>query len=181
MGNIYRGLPKHIALRLRDEYSLRNFIETGSNQGATMMWAGGQFNHVISIELHIGRFNKCTRRAAKCNNIVVLKGDSRDWIGHVLSLLTSPALIWLDAHWDAGLGYSKPERGECPVMEEIDAINKDGKGHVIMIDDAHQFENPPNDNWPNFDDVVCELLPPGRERDIWVQDDVIIAIPMWGE
>ena len=143
-----------------------------------MMWAADHFAHVITVEYHVGRYNKCIRRAAKSSNIVVLCGDSRDYAGYILSLLTSPALIWLDAHWSGDLGYSKPERGECPVLEEIGAINADGKRHVIMIDDAHQFEQPPNDEWPTFDDVICQLLPRGGVRGVWVEDDVIIGVPI---
>ena len=182
MGNKYRSIPKHIAIRLRDEYNLRNFVETGANQGNTMMWAADYFDHVVTVELNWGRYNKCLRRASKSSNIVVLHGDSRDWMAHILSLLTSPALIWLDAHWSQDLGYSKPDRGECPVLEEIDAINADEKRHVIMIDDAHQFKHPPNDEWPNFSDVVDRLTPFNMpfitQRGVWVEDDVIVAVPM---
>ena len=182
MGNIHHSIPTHIALRLRDQYNLRNFVETGTGAGRTAMWAAQHFSRVITIELDRDRCHKATRsiqRHRYDRNTTCIHGDSRDWLGHVLRLFLSPALIWLDGHWSQDLKYAVPKRGECPLLEEIDAINADGKEHVIMIDDAHQYVDPPNSDWPTFDVVKSRLESEG-EREVYVEDDVIVTEPMRG-
>jgi hypothetical protein len=77
----------------------------------------------------------------------------------ILDHVQEPALIWLDAHWSRDLGYGRPEFGECPVLAEIEAITCHGLDHVVLIDDARYFVNPPPkphkpDQWPTFDEIA---------------------------
>jgi predicted O-methyltransferase YrrM len=50
MGLVRVGVPTELAIALKDAYNLQSFIETGTNCGATALWAAEYFPKVITIE-----------------------------------------------------------------------------------------------------------------------------------
>lgn len=95
--------------------------------------------------------------------------------------LHRPALFWLDAHWSGG--PTAGEQNECPVLDEIRAINDWSLSaeSCILIDDARLFFGPPPpphklDQWPTFTEISDTLRVVG-DRYVTVLDDVVIAIP----
>jgi len=175
MGNVHHGIPQKLALELRDSYGLKVLIETGSYVGGTLFWASQYFERVIGIEISRFYYEFCKRICGGAKNVVLIRGDSRTELSRALSLAKSPALVWLDAHWSSDLESKKPERGECPLLDELKALNADGRPHVILIDDARLFDPPFNDEWPGIGEVRA-LLEEGS-RDVRIFEDVIIAEP----
>lgn len=176
MGSIRHGVPQRLALELRDRYDLKVFIETGTHVGGTLFWASFFFEKVIGIEISRFYFEFAQRACKGVKNIILIRGDSRTELYRALALAESPALIWLDAHWSSDLEFfNKPAKGECPLLDELKALNADGRPHVILIDDARLFDPPFNEEWPDIGEIraLLQELP----RDIRIFEDVIIAEP----
>jgi len=154
MGIVHRGIPHAMALRWKREREFSNFIETGTLIGKTTRWAADRFEWVYGIELDEGFLEKTKRRCWDVNNVKLYHGDSGKMLREVLKEVAGPSLIWLDAHWSRDLGYGVPEVGPCPVMREMQAIIDDRKLHVVLIDDARLFIDPPNELWPTIDELT---------------------------
>ena len=175
----YRKESRALILRLRDEYGLTRFVETGVLHGRTTQWAAGQFEQVYAIELSELHFTRTNHRLRGIPNIHWTLGNSGEKLGGVLSLLPAPGILWIDAHWSPDLKYDLPEFGECPIMDEIDAINEDGRPHIVLIDDARHFLGrppaPQHDEkwWPVYNDLQVAL----PNYTLSVEDDVIVGIP----
>jgi len=168
-------------LRLRDEYGLKYFVETGTLHGKTADWAAQHFERVYTIEISKKHHDRAKKRRSRPNIRFVL-GDSGQALPEVLKSLDGPALVWLDAHWSPDLGYARPEVGECPLIKEIETLNADERPHVVLIDDAHLFTQgvettqpgafTPTD-WPDIK-AVRRLL---GKRLVKVENNVITALP----
>lgn len=175
MGNVHHGIPRKLALELRDRYDLEVFIETGSYVGGTLFWASFHFGKAIGIEINPFYYKFAKRACDGAKNVVLIRGDSRTELSRALSLAEFPALVWLDAHWSSDLEASKPERGECPLLDELAALNADGRFHVVLIDDARLFDPPLNEEWPSVSEVRALLNE--CPRNVRIFEDVIIAEP----
>ena len=51
MGYQRMGVPKELALKLKAEFDIRNFVETGTWQGGTAFWAAAHFPRVLTMEI----------------------------------------------------------------------------------------------------------------------------------
>ena len=179
MGIVHRGIPKKLALQLRDRYNLRYFVETGTHVGRTAIWAAREFERVWSFELSLDYVRKARSNCKGLDNVLIAWVNSGNELGKTLPIINNPCLIWLDAHWSSDLGYERPTLGECPLLDELACILQDKHLHVILIDDARLFtEAPPKphaaEEWPTMADI--EQLLQGRYA-LSIQDDVIVGVP----
>jgi hypothetical protein len=182
MGMVYWGVPQRLALWLRDEAATQDFIETGTYLADTALWAAHYYDRVISIEADRGLCDAARKRLASYANVNVLLGQSQDVLAALVPKLNRPALIWLDAHWCGGAVAVAGESQECPLLEEITAIDAGTIQHLILIDDARFFLNPPppphkREHWPSAGAVI-EQLRAKYDSYICVIDDVIIRLPI---
>lgn len=180
MGKIHRGIPHHLALKLQEVYDLQYFIETGTYRGRTARWAAGHFFHVWSIEKHPVIYAEAYRDLRALPNLTLRLGNSKYLLGEMLEAVPGQALIWLDAHWHPELRIPQPDE-ECPVLGELAAIKDDGGPHIILIDDASYFSEPPPDphraqDWPAYEVIVDSIA----DWQVRIADDVIIATPRPG-
>ena len=147
MGAIQFGVPRSLVVWLRDTAKIRTFVETGTNRAETAVWAAGVFDDVISVEAHEPLYRRAVELYGDRSNLRFLLGDSRKHMTEVARLACLPTMFWLDAHW-CGEG-THGAAAECPILDEIIAINSgEGRhqgcpGHVILIDDARLFLQPP--------------------------------------
>jgi hypothetical protein len=179
MGIVYPGVPKRLALWLRDEAATRDFIETGTNRAGTARWAARHFDRVVSIEANPEFHRAAKQRVASYANVDLRLGNSQDALKTLMQELSRPALLWLDAHWSGGA--SAGEDLECPVIEEIAVVDAGTAEHVILIDDARMFLNPSppphkREHWPSAGAVI-EKLREKFDSYICVTDDVIVRLP----
>ncbi|MEG3896269.1 MULTISPECIES: FkbM family methyltransferase [unclassified Microcoleus] len=180
MGIVRMGPPIEIISQLKAAYGINNFIETGTYQGHTAYWASQVFEQVFTIEYSQDLYQKVTEKYGHIKNIDFLYGDTRKLLYRTVSQLQNPSLFWLDAHWSGGPTYG--EIDECPLLAEIEIINRSDCEHFIFIDDARLFLAPPPQphspqQWPDIS-VVLNLLNLGKNsRHIVIIDDVIIAVP----
>jgi len=176
MGSVHHGIPQKLVLELRDRYGLKVFVETGSYVGGTLFWASSYFEKVIGVEISRFYYRFAKNACGDTKNVILIRGDSRTELSRALSLAKSPALVWLDAHWSSDLEIGKPAKGECPLLDELRALNADGRPHVVLVDDARLFDPPLNDEWPSIDEIRALLEE--RPRTFWISEDVIIAEPI---
>lgn len=182
MGKVRFGIPEALALKIRDKYRLRYFIETGTYKARTTLWAAQNFERVWTIEGWEEYYQRAINAHWEKKNITFIFGDSRMKLPEVLSRIDEPALVWLDAHWLGNSILSAGTDGECPLREEIAALVASGMPHCILIDDARLFlgdlpsESDPK-LWPSLDEIKGWL--PGYY--VRVFEDVVIAVPEEGK
>ena len=173
MGKVYRGIPPELALRLKEQYDLKLFIETGTLVGNTAKWASENFDDVYTIECSHKFYIISRDRIGTIPNVQLIYGFSQHVLGGILSSLTGPALIWLDAHWSPDLKYRCFDQVICPVLDEIEMISASDQDHVILVDDFRLFGKEPG--WPNFGEVKKALEKLNKR--VAHSVDVITAVP----
>ena len=166
---------------LRETYGVQTFIETGTYQGGTTAWASGLFEQVITIEGSADFHRAAREKYAHRQNVDFLFGDSITLLPEALARTGGrPAILWLDAHWMPG---SYGSGAECPVLQEIEAVNRSSAVHFLLIDDARLFMAPPPRphraaDWPDLGALLAVLSADSiRPRYTTVYDDVIICVP----
>jgi FkbM family methyltransferase len=180
MGLVRWGPPTEIIEIFKENYPIKNFIETGTYYGKTALWASERFPRAITIEQSEIIYRQVQTQYSHIKNIEFLKGDTRSQLARIVPNLDSPSLFWLDAHWSGGETYGEVD--ECPLVEEIKIINRSNDEHFIFIDDARFFTSPPVEphkieQWPDLTTVLNLLNASSYERYIVIIDDVIIAVP----
>lgn len=132
------NFTKHNTLRqLKNKYSLKTLVETGTYLGDTLYSLYNDFNHLYSIELSPEYYKKAKQRFNKYSKIHIIQGDSGKELFKLVPSLNEPVLFWLDGHYSGGL-TAKGDK-ECPIYEELDAIFNSSQNHVVVIDDARLF------------------------------------------
>ncbi|MEG5041801.1 MULTISPECIES: FkbM family methyltransferase [unclassified Microcoleus] len=179
MGLIRGGVPTELAIALKEAYNLQGFIETGTNCGATALWAAQYFPKVITIEAAKEIYESVVNNYGHLRNINFVLGNSKEQLAAIVPTLKEPCIFWLDAHWSGGITYGESE--ECPLLEELQIINDSECDHFILIDDARLFLCPPPsphriEEWPTID-AVTSLLNSGRSRYTVIVEDVIVSVP----
>lgn len=172
-----RGLPKALILQLQAHYHIETFIETGTFQAKTARWAAQHFKTVLTIEQAKSLYDKVAALPVK--NITFIYGDSRQHLVPIVNELIQPAIFWLDGHWSGSETYGKED--ECPLLEEIAALNTSPVMHFILIDDARLFLAPPpyphqREAWPEIETVI-KALKTRHPYQIIIFQDVIVAVP----
>ena len=179
MGAVRSGVPITLALQLRDALGLKAAVETGTFYGNSAAGLADHFEQVWTVELSERLWKEAKARHSARRNIVFLHGGSED----VLPMLDtgSPALYWLDGHWS--VGETAGEANQCPVLDEIRAIDNTPHGarSAILIDDARLFLAPPEaplerTQWPTLMEVA-DLLREKTDRYVTLLEDVIVAVP----
>lgn len=175
MSRYVRGIPRDIALCLKDNFNLKVFVETGTLIGYSSQWAAHHFRYVYTIEFFAEYYNAAVNKLLRYKNVICVKNESLCGLQDVLEALDSnfSVLFWLDAHWAKEAHYGRPKQ-DTNVLEEIKIINSEMRpAHAIIVDDAHKFSTP---HWPNLDDVIFALSNHDR-RDVRRVYDVIVASP----
>lgn len=183
MSNLVSGVANQLALWLRDRFTLKEFIETGTFRGESTEWALANFDYVLTIELDNENYVAATLRLQAvekehASSLDCWRGDSAELMPGALLQLDGRALIWLDAHCVAG---QFGDEDACPVLQELSAINKSEYKHVILIDDAHCFHPPlpqhlTPEAWPIIGDIRVIASIGGYDTHV-AHDIIILALP----
>ena len=173
------GLPKDLIQNIDSKISISSFIETGTCYGDTAVWAAKKFKNVYTIEYSTVLFEKVIAQYGNIDNIEFIYGDSRDHLPKIINKASGPYLVWLDAHWSGSVTYG--EGDECPLLQELAALEGISQEIVVLIDDARLFLSPPPkphriDHWPDIWQVIQALkkLPVDY---VVVFEDVVIGVP----
>lgn len=182
MGIIRMGPPTDLILNLANRYRLQTFVETGTYQGGTTLWASQHFSSVITIEKSKSMFEAALEKFKSTPNVKCLYGDSRSQLKTIVESISSPAIFWLDSHWCGGESYG--ETDQCPLIGELKLLNSSLEEHLLFIDDARLFTSAPPlpnriEQWPAIAQVCKELDQGKFERYVVIFEDVVIAVPAY--
>lgn len=88
----------------------------------------------------------------------------------ILRKITKPTLFWLDAHY-SGDGTARGTK-DTPIAKELQSIfDHSVKNHVILIDDARDFENDPS--YPSLEKLE-QFVHSNSEYKMSVENDMIL-------
>ena len=180
MGRVNWGVPIAIVDLLRQHGGIRLCIEAGTYRGASTELLAARFDRVITIEASPALATAAERRLSTFSSVQVIHGDSSTVLPSVLAGLEQPALLWLDSHYCGPETYGVDR--QCPVIDEIRTIVAAAPEHVVLIDDARLFLEPPPlpldaGQWPSIGEI-CDAFAGGvSRRYLAVHDDVVLAVP----
>lgn len=163
-------LKQRIVLQYGNMNNLNLFVETGTYHGDMLYAMSGRFKKLYSIELSPELCADAKKRLSNYPNIEIHEGDSAQVLPRLLQSLRVPALFWLDGHYSAG----NTARGllETPISNEVQAIlDHPVKGHVILIDDARNFDG--SHDYPDLGSLRQSVLSRCPHATFEVKDDVI--------
>ncbi len=164
MGIVNSGIPENEVKFFKELIGLEIFVETGTYIGNSAKKMSCLFQKVYTIEKSETMFNIATNNLKSIENIILLKGDSRELLNSILRN-NDNILFWLDAHWSGEETYGQED--ECPLIEELHTIFRYSKNCMILIDDARLFVAPPPrphkmENWPSLKDIAT-IMPANWE------------------
>ena len=155
-----------IAADLQKRLRLKTFIDTGTWEGLTAIWAAEHFARVHTIEIDEVRFHAVRRTIAHKGleeTIVTHLGDSRRVLERLIPFVDPTTFFWLGARTE----------DDCPLMDELALIRGGSDSHIIMIDDIHSFQRRTYEKWPSFLDI-CKAV---TGLAFFVGDGVLVAFP----
>lgn len=182
MGAVTFSIDKRLIERLQQHLPFDTFIETGTFRGETIGIVKPYFQHIYSIELSSHYYEEAVRVYGHDNAVSLFHGNSATMLRTIVSdTKDKPTLYWLDAHWcvaDATAG----ELSQCPLLDELDAIQILGADSMIIIDDARLFLAAPQapheiSNWPSFDAIAKRLYTLSPDHQLCVLNDCILFYP----
>jgi len=170
------GIPVDYIKRFVDTYNIKYFVETGTAGGASVREMAPLFEECHTIEIVEDR-----SEGEYPENVFLHQGDSAKLLKEVSKKFKGErVLFWLDAHWSEPYESDINVLCECPLVDEIQAIQ--GHNALILIDDARLlFGAPPWPNdpskWPRFMDVFIRLHNCFPNHWVTVVDDYVICYP----
>ena len=152
---ISSNIPGPLVNRLRRKWRINFFVETGTCHGDTTELAAIMFDQVWSCDIDGSLIEQARTRLSQYPGVKLSVEASPDFLRRIKPQLCQPVMYWLDAHWCGG--PVKPAK-ECPLLEEIKAIQSLSGHSVILIDDIELIESPPPSphdpaQWPTMDQL----------------------------
>ncbi|MFN8369815.1 MAG: hypothetical protein U0T83_04215 [Bacteriovoracaceae bacterium] len=182
MGAINFTIDTDLIDFLKTKLPLANFVETGTYKGESLEKVIGKFDKLFSCEINKSLYENSRLKFKDNDKVEIYNQSSPDFIRTIKKEnKIGSALYWLDAHFTATSDDDK-DLSQCPVLQELEAIESINEDSVIIIDDARYFLSPPpppNDfkNWPEFTDIVNKLNQLNNNYRYVVFNDVLIFFP----
>lgn len=156
---IETNLPGPVVAKLRREFRINYFFETGTAKGDATELAAIMFDKVFTCDIDPEAIHVTSLRLADYDNVQIKYMPSPDFIRLVKRQLDQPIMWWLDAHWCGG--PIKPQK-ECPLLEELEAIGSLNGHSVLLVDDIHYMTKPPPyphnpAQWPTIKQVHAAI------------------------
>lgn len=182
MGAVNFSIDTSLVQHLRQALPLDVFVETGTFEGEAVARTLPFFTEIHTIELSDQFATAAKERFSSNPTVTVYQGDSSDVLRSLRRRLRNASVLyWLDAHWCVG-SRTGAARSQCPLLDELGAVEKLNDESVILIDDARLFLcTPPHphevQDWPRCHEVLQELLRLSEAHEIMVINDVIGFFP----
>src|SRR3990167_4918807 len=119
--------------KLRDEFGISDFIETGTYKGVNADVQSKNFNRVFTCEINPDYYIEATLRLIDRENVYIEKMDSPDFLRKIINKLPKSKIkfIYLDAHF---YNSSLPKEQRFVVLRELRALAKNNKCIVCIHD-----------------------------------------------
>lgn len=132
-------------LKLRDQFNIKNVVETGSCLFTTTKWFSDNFDSVYTFEIVQDFYNYGMEITADRTNINAFRCHSPDGLKLICDQIVDETIFFLDAHWGDA----------CPLLEEIEQIAKFRIDPIIVI---HDFKTDnPNLGFDSFKESQFDL------------------------
>lgn len=149
-------------------------VETGTYYGSTAIQLSKLFKKTYTIEASKKFYTQAQEKLSSYPNIISEFGSSQIVLPRILKENENALIVfWLDAHYSGGETF----QSQCPLLEEISAINELCKAPIIVIDDARFINMKYNDEARYAE--LHEFIPllHNSNRYISCFDDKYIAVP----
>jgi hypothetical protein len=153
-------------------FNLRTLVETGTYYGEMVAAMKRHFDHIYSIEFVPELAERAQKKFAGEAHIKILCGDSRKAVPEILSLLSEPALFWLDAGYYGWIGKQGDQER---LSSEIESILSHSLPHIILLDDARGLTG--RDGIPSVADVKKYVESTFPDRSVAVRYDILRITP----
>ena len=183
MGAVYFSIDLQLVELLKQLLPLEVFVETGTFEGEAVQRVRPYFEEIHSVESSEKYFASASERFRKDQAIHLYLDDSSRFLRQLFPQMRNrPVLYWLDAHWceaDASAGKS----AQCPLLQELEAMDILNSQSAILIDDARLFLCPPPlphevRQWPDFDSLIKRLHSLSSHHLLMVLNDTILYFPV---
>ena len=120
--------------RLREEFNIEVFVETGAYKGTNAYVQSSIFKRVLTCEI-VDEYIKIAKEKLKDKkNVKIYKKDSPKFLKYILKKTRDYIFVYLDAHF---YNPELPKKDRFVVLKELKAL-KDCKNCIIAI---HDFDN----------------------------------------
>ena len=115
--------------RLVKQHRIKSIIETGTYKGATTRELSKMVESVYTIESNEKFLRIAAKNLKDCANVKLFHGSSPHILRKILPGIKTPALFFLDAHWERN----------WPILDELKEIARAGgfSKSVIIIHDFY--------------------------------------------
>ena len=182
VGAVSFSIDTKLVEQLKQILPLSIFVETGTFKGDTVSQVINLFEEIHTVELSQEYFLLASKRFQHQNSVKLYHDASERLLQTLCPTLHDRAVLyWLDAHWCVA-NATAGEGSQCPLLEELAAIQLLNPESVILIDDARLFLcTPPKphtvDQWPTFDAILRKLFSLSSAHEVMVINDVIAYYP----
>lgn len=183
MGAVSFSIDKRLVKLFKKLLPLEVFVETGTFKGDTLDSVKDLFEKIYSVDLSEEYYNYSKNRFKDQNHINIYLDDSKKFLRDLFPVVNSKSVLyWLDAHWCVA-DKSAGEKSQCPLIDELKAINNLNQESVIIIDDARLFIAPPPyphevSHWPNLEMILKQFRKLSSNHGVIILNDNIIFYPL---
>lgn len=178
------GVPTYLVEKILKHCQVPVFIETGTANGDSVLWAAKYFSECHTIEIVENR--ACQKEVS---NIKWHTGNTTDILPKLIDKLINDksveerryAMFWLDAHY-SGDTPNLSKYKDCYLLEELEIISKYDQDAIILIDDARLFLGQPlypnkAEEWPTLQQIFALINEKYKFHYTTITDDYIISVP----
>lgn len=182
MGAITFSIDSRLIEALKGHLPFDVFVETGTFQGNTIEIVKPYFNTIYSVELSDHYYEKAVEKFGDDPSLTLIHDDAARALKMIVPTLNPrPVIFWLDAHWCVA-NATAGELSQCPLLEELHAIEQLNHQSMIIIDDARLFLATPQaphevSNWPTFHEIIQTLFKLSCDHQLAVVNDCILFFP----
>lgn len=168
-------LIKHKVIReIAKKYSTKILVETGTYLGTMINANKSYFERIFTVELDKKLYKRAKKKFARFRHITVKQGDSAKVLPQILKEIKDPTLFWLDAHYSGGI--TSKGKLATPIFEELKIILTKSSSHVLLIDDALDF-NGQND-YPDIKKLKGIIAKKNPNYKFLVKENIIYILPI---
>ncbi len=154
-------------------FNCDTLIETGTYLAEMPIAMKDDFKRIYSIELDFKLADDAIQKCAPYSNITILQGDSGVVLKDILKNIDYPCLFWLDGHYSYGV--TAKGKTNTPIITELDCILNHNNKHVILIDDAREYNG--TEDYPTVEALKEYVLEKCSDYKIDVKYDMIRIKP----
>lgn len=155
------------------KFNINVLVETGTFRGEMVEAQRRNFKKIYSIELSHEFYLAAVNKFKRFNHIHLIEGDSSEMLKEVILQINKPCLFWLDGHYSGG--DTAKGKLNCPIYGELDTVFTKSFDHVLVIDDANDFNG--KHDYPKIEELFTYVISKKPNYKMEVRDNIISFYP----